>query len=130
MLEGIVHVDGKPVELLNTFHFFEMRGEAHVITNAKPLCFVDCDDDDGWERRILSPLLAASGYEVSFDAKDKAQASVVLARGQRAASMAGDGRVLQLRDAVHPQAEQRSSIYRYDRIALISAIEAKLAGAL
>jgi hypothetical protein len=31
---------------------------------------------------------------------------------------------------VHAQADQRSSIYRYDRIALISAIEAKLAGAL
>jgi two-component system, chemotaxis family, sensor kinase CheA len=130
IFEGVVHVDGQPVELINAFHFFEMRGDKHVAVSAKPLCFVETGEDDGWERRILSPLLAASGYEVSFDAKDKAQAAVVLARGSRAASTAEDGRVLQLRDAVHAGADQRSSIYRYDRIALISAIEAKLAGAL
>jgi hypothetical protein len=37
--------------------------------------------------------------------------------------------MLHLRRSVHPMAEQKASIYRYDRLALISAIQSKLAGA-
>ncbi len=126
--EGVVSAFGESVELVNVFQYFETGGIAAQISD-RPLCYVECDDNSVWEQRILAPLLAASGYRVSFDASDRDSAAVVLNRsegGQERASE--DARILTLRDTSHPAAGSRSSIYRYDRIGLISAIEAKLSG--
>ena len=77
----------------------------------------------------MAPLLTASGYMVSFDAEDREQAAVVLSRSNDAEpAHHDDARLLLLRDTVHVKPDARSSIYRYDRIGLLSAIEAKLAG--
>ncbi len=126
--EGIVHFDSKPVELINAFHFFESTELRAVGQSDRPLCYVECSDDDGWERRILTPLLSASGYAISFEPKDKARAQVVLSRGEQDGEPAKDGRLLKLRDSLHGQADDTGSIYRYDRVALIAAIDAKIAG--
>ena len=125
--EGIVHFDSKPVELINAFHFFENTEIRAVGQSERPLCYVECSDD-GWERRILAPLLSASGYTISFEPKDKANAQVVLSRGSHSISSSQDGRLLKLRDSVHQQVDEAGSIYRYDRFALIAAIDAKIAG--
>jgi two-component system, chemotaxis family, sensor kinase CheA len=71
-------------------------------------------------------LLRASGYAVSFDEADREQASVILATN----AADSDDRALRLRSSVHGIGDHRPSIYRYDRMGLLSAIEAKLAGAL
>lgn len=122
LTEGVVHFEGTPVELVNVFRYFE----AAVTPSAKSaLCFIETGEDDGWETRILQPLLRASGYDVSFDEADRGQASVILSSiGDTA-----DARTVRLRSSVHAIADTQASIYRYDRLALISAIEAKLAGA-
>jgi two-component system, chemotaxis family, sensor kinase CheA len=126
--EGVVSAFGESVELVNVFRYFETGGVAADASD-RPLCYVECDDDSVWEQRILAPLLVASGYRVSFEASDRDAAVVVLNRsegGQERASE--DARILTLRDTSHSTADSRSSIYRYDRIGLISAIEAKLSG--
>jgi len=128
--EGIVHVDGKPVEVLNSYSFFEaLPGENPIGISQRPLCFVDASCDDGWAHNILAPLLSASGYEVSFDPTDQSRAAVVLANGANTQKTAGDGRVVALRDSLQVKDEERGSIYRYDRLGLLSAIESKIAGA-
>ncbi|WP_374611335.1 chemotaxis protein CheA [Sphingorhabdus sp.] len=128
--EGIVHVDGKPVEVLNSYSFFEARpGENPIGISQRPLCFVDASCDDGWAHNILAPLLSASGYEVSFDPTDQSRAAVVLANGANTQKTAGDGRMVALRDSLQVKDEERGSIYRYDRLGLLSAIESKIAGA-
>ena len=128
--EGIVHVDGKPVEVLNSYSFFEARpGENPIGISQRPLCFVDASCDDGWAHNILAPLLSASGYEVSFDPTDQSRAAVVLANGANTQKTAGDGRVVALRDSLQVKDEERGSIYRYDRLGLLSAIESKIVGA-
>ena len=128
--EGIVHVDGKPVEVLNSYSFFEARpGENPIGISQRPLCFVDASCDDGWAQNILAPLLSASGYEVSFDPTDQSRAAVVLANGANTQKTVGDGRVVALRDSLQVKDEERGSIYRYDRLGLLSAIESKIAGA-
>lgn len=128
--EGIVHVDGKPVEVLNSYSFFEARpGENPIGISQRPLCFVDASCDDGWAHNILAPLLSASGYEVSFDPTDQSRAAVVLANGANTQKTVGDGRVVALRDSLQVKDEERGSIYRYDRLGLLSAIESKIAGA-
>lgn len=128
--EGIVHVDGKPVEVLNSYSFFEARpGENPIGISQRPLCFVDASCDDGWAHNILAPLLSASGYEVSFDPTDQSRAAVVLANGANTQKTVGDGRLVALRDSLQVKDEERGSIYRYDRLGLLSAIESKIAGA-
>jgi two-component system, chemotaxis family, sensor kinase CheA len=126
--EGVVSAYGETVELVNIFRYFEAGGSVSN-SDARPLCYVQCDEDSVWEQRILAPLLVASGYNVSFEAADRETAAVVLNRGNSEQAMpSGDARILTLRDTSHSTADTRSSIYRYDRIGLISAIEAKLSG--
>jgi two-component system, chemotaxis family, sensor kinase CheA len=126
--EGVVHFEGAPIELINAYQYFEMGSAQTIGAAVKPLCFIETGGDDGWETRILQPLLSASGYTVSFDEADRGAASVILSSTGNVPS-AADDRMLHLRRSVHPIAEQKASIYRYDRLALISAIQAKLAGA-
>jgi two-component system chemotaxis sensor kinase CheA len=128
--EGIVDVDGKPVEVLNSYSFFEaLPGENPIGISQRSLCFVDASCDDGWAQNILAPLLSASGYEVSFDPTDQSRAAVVLANGANTQKTVGDGRVVALRDSLQVKDEERGSNYRYDRLGLLSAIESKIAGA-
>ncbi len=127
--EGIVHVGGEPIELLNIFQFFELQTTSSIINERRPLCYIACNQHDHWERNILEPLLAASGYEVSFDEADKLAAQVVIGRDDDQSQMTyDDDRVLRLRHESFVSKDKLPSIYRYDRIGLISAIEDKLSG--
>ena len=126
LIEGVVHFEGAPVELINVFRYFEANPVKVRATADQPLCFIETGEDAGWETRILQPLLRASGYEVSFDEADREVASVILSTG----GSDSDERALRLRSSVHGIGDHRPSIYRYDRLGLMSAIEAKLAGAL
>lgn len=123
--EGIIEHAGDATELLNPFQFFESGAGDIRTSGEKPLCYIECGDDDIWERRILEPLLRASGYQVSYDANDRAAANVLLGRE---AGTDIDGRMLLLRDSSHPLPGVQGSIYRYDRVGLISAINHRLAG--
>ena len=129
--EGVIKAFGDAVELVNVFRYFEAGDSQHNASGAKPLCFVESNNDGQWEQRILAPLLAASGYQVSFDEADRTRAAIVLSGDGRDAEDPGnDARVLRLRSTGHAIQGVNASIYRYDRVGLISAIEAKLAGGL
>jgi two-component system, chemotaxis family, sensor kinase CheA len=127
--EGIVHAFDEAIELVNVFQYFEVSGNIRAAGTNKPLCFIECSEDAQWERRILAPLLVASGYEVSFDPQDHAQAGIVLSRDTENRKLeSNDGRLLRLRDDSHAVDNSVPSIYRYDRLGLLSAIEQKLSG--
>ena len=127
--EGVIDASGEAVELLNVFQYFEASGTREHGTGAKPLCFVESAGGSNWEQKILAPLLSASGYDVTFDEVDRPGAAIVLSREGGIADKTGvDARILRLRDTGHADRDAGPSIYRYDRVGLISAIEAKLAG--
>ena len=126
--EGIVQFSGESIELINPFQYFEAGVAGVTPGSKKPLCFVECHEDDVWERRILEPLLTASGYQVSFDPDDKDKAEILLGKDEGDGAKSEDGRLLRLRDSNFVSQSKLPSIYRYDRIGLISAIENKLAG--
>ncbi len=128
--EGIVEAFGDNIELINAFQYFEAKDEVQNTHKVKPLCYVHCDDDDLWETRILQPLLSASGYEVSFNPNDLDRAEIVLSRDSSTETVNAhdDSRILRLRDSSFASRDNGPSIYRYDRIGLISAIEDKLSG--
>jgi two-component system, chemotaxis family, sensor kinase CheA len=132
--EGVVFALGEPVELLNVFQYFEDQPSVEG-QNSKALCYVECAGEGTWERTILGPLLLASGYSVSFDADDLGSAAVVLSRATdektrvEAPQIKDNFRQLKLRSSNQTNSDQPDSIYCYDRVGLISAIETKLAGA-
>ncbi len=125
--EGIVHFEGTPIELINPYKFFQMEMGASGGGSAKPVCFLETGIDDSWETRILQPLLTASGYRVSYDEADRDAAAVILSSADRSPQVLDD-RTLVLRDTAQSVGDQVASIYRYDRAALMSAIEFKLMG--
>jgi two-component system, chemotaxis family, sensor kinase CheA len=127
MYEGIIKLDGDYIELLNVYRFFEQGDLDGNAGSIKALCFVETAGVGHWERQILQPLLAASGYQVSFNETDRAAAQIIISRDGKDAHT--DSRLLRLRDQSHSLKGNGPSIYRYDRIGLISAIEAKLSGA-
>lgn len=126
--EGIVHFEGTPVELINPYRFFQTDTGTGVVGAVKPVCYLETGADDSWETRILQPLLTASGYRVSYDEADRNTAAVILSSAGNADAVPDDRTVI-LRDTVQAVSTQVASIYCYDRVALMSAIESKLAGA-
>ena len=126
--EGIVHFEGSPVELINPYRFFQLDPSARVFGSAKPVCFLETGQDDSWETRILQPLLNACGYDVSYDEADRSTAAVILSSAGNDVAEPND-RTVVLRDTVQAVGTAVASIYRYDRVAVMSAIESKLAGA-
>jgi len=128
IFEGVVMTQDQSVELVNIFQYFELQPDAAFSPKNRPLCFIGCDGNSEWERRILAPLLTASGYVVSFDDADRNDAAIVLCRDGGLEDR-NDSRILHLRENLVPTTVATSSIYRYDRTGLLSAIQSKLAGA-
>jgi two-component system chemotaxis sensor kinase CheA len=127
LFEGIIRAFDEHVELRSMFALFETSDRRHRPRKTAPLCFIDCGEESQWERTILAPLLGASGYAVSFDRNDHARAAIVLHRDIAKARMAADDpRALHLRDTSNVVNQAVASIYRYDRLGLLSAIEDKL----
>ncbi len=125
--EGVINALGEMVELVNVFQYFEMVTGQTQATGDKPLCFVENAEDSNWEQRILAPLLLASGYDVSFNPADRNAAAIVLKRDKaETKDVVDDARILHLRNSGFSAHGNVSSIYRYDRIGLLSAIESKL----
>lgn len=129
IFEGIVHVNGRPVELLNSYSFFE-RNDNQAGKNAaeRALCYVYAESENGWEQRILAPLLRSAGYEVSFDEQQKSKAAVIITRQASERVTDDDGRLVKLRDSIEVAEATDISVYRYDRQALLAAINAKVSG--
>jgi two-component system chemotaxis sensor kinase CheA len=126
--EGIVHINNTPIELLSAYSLFVGHSARRTGTSDRPLCFVQTSDDDVWERNILMPLLAASGYTISFDEDDREAAVVILQREADSVNKS-DPRAIILRDNVAAMPDKdAASIYRYDRQTLLSEIEARIAG--
>ncbi len=127
-VEGIVHIGGKPVPLLSTFALFDDSPDLINGKHNAPLCVIESGADDHWERNILQPLLKSAGYAVSFNRDDLQNAQVILSSGSIDES-SSDPRMIMLRDEISSPAKRGvSSIYRYDRLSLLSAIAAQVAG--
>ena len=126
--EGIVHFEGAPVELINAFQFFDAENLDYTQLTESPICYLEGATEDSWATRILKPLLTASGYRVTIDEASRSTAAVILSSSDDVSS-ALDDRTVVLRDTVHALNGHAASIYRYDRVALMTAIEAKIAGA-
>jgi two-component system, chemotaxis family, sensor kinase CheA len=127
-VDCIVHINSQPVELLSAYNLFLDGASQGFDVDARPLCFVQSDRNDGWEKIILRPLLESAGYNVSFNIAEKENAAVILQNADTD-DAANDPRTILLRSSIKAMSNDNlGSIYRYDRLQLLSAIESRMVG--
>jgi two-component system chemotaxis sensor kinase CheA len=127
MIAGVALIEGRPVELLDSFWLFSeaSRDQAHPLS--PPLCLL-ADADDPWTRQVLKPLIEQAGYRVAFAQVDDApDADIIIDSGAgRALQMEGNAPVLRLsRD---PRPTDPQTIYRYDRERLLNTLRDRTQG--
>lgn len=125
---GVVLLDGEPVELLDILWVFDNHCDRDGMGDEhKPLCLIQ-GDEDGWIASFIRPLLEASGYSVALELAPGETASVVLSSDDASPDRAEAAPVVRLRRRRVASGHEDDSVYRYDRAALLSALEAKTAG--
>jgi two-component system chemotaxis sensor kinase CheA len=121
-IAGVALVDGEQVELIDVFWLFA-QAESAPAKAEQPLCLL-ADAEDRWSREILRPLLEAAGYRVGFAGEAvEADADVVIAGNVAVPASAAP--VIRLRPDM--AGANDGSVYRYDRMGLLAAIEAQVA---
>jgi len=126
-VEGVLSVFDRQVELINPYQFFEHGSMSQIENEKKPLCFIDCNENDEWSNKMLLPLLNAAGYRVSTDVNDADVADVILKMDddQSAPETIANNQV-NIRQNIAANENTQNSIYRYDRLSLLAAIESKI----
>ncbi|MBK5264100.1 MAG: chemotaxis protein CheW, partial [Alphaproteobacteria bacterium] len=123
IIAGVTVIDGRQYELIDPFALFASVPEVAVGT--RPVRCLLADGDDPWMQEILAPLIRQAGYDVVMSDDGSAEAvDIVLCFAQStAAEGIVDRPVVRLRNMASPLGPNDQSIYRYDRDALIAAIE-------
>ncbi len=119
---GVALVEGEQIELVDIFWHFAQAGKGARAATARPLCLL-ADPDDRWSREILRPLLEAAGYRVSFTGEGvEEEADVVIAGSEPVTAVSAP--VIRLRPDM--TGGNDGSVYRYDRMGLLAAIESQV----
>jgi two-component system chemotaxis sensor kinase CheA len=118
---GIALIDGEPYEVLDSLALFA-RYARPAAPARQPLCRMPAGDR--WLQDFLRPLVEAAGYGV-IDEADEAEAdvSIALADTDAAAPLVAAQAIL-LRATPEPDTGTDQTIYRYDRDALMAALNA------
>ena len=111
-VEGLLNIDGQPVELLDASCLFE---GAVSETSSRPVAALLLDQTP-WSTAILAPLVVAAGYEVSFEPRANADLVIHL---EGDAAISSDVKHI----ALTREADGSVAIDRYDRQTLRALIE-------
>ncbi len=118
LVSGVALVDGHPVEIVDPFWLFSNVCAGGASNDQRqPTCAIG---KDPWLRGFVAPMLARAGYRVVEDAGG------VVADAILTLDPNTPGDAIRLTDT---RTERPGSIYRYDREAILAAVEAKVAGA-
>ena len=126
--EGIALVEGQPVPLIDGHHLFA-RHDGPAVEGRRPTCRLP--EDSEWARTILKPLVVAAGYEVLRDEgrggegpeTEIGAGDVRIVIDSDTISFEEDGSaLLHLRSSRDARGASDTSIYRYDRDALMAAL--------
>ncbi|MBO9712952.1 chemotaxis protein CheW [Sphingomonas sp.] len=123
---GVVLLDGEQVELLDAFWVFGEFGSDDE-EDVAPVCLL-AGDSDGWMASFVRPMLEAAGYRVVTQLASGETAAVVLTQSDLAEADGAAMPVVRLRRRKAPRGASDDSVYRYDRMGLLSALEARVAG--
>jgi len=118
LVSGVTLIDGEPVEIVDPFWLFASAGTGGAAADTRqPVCAIGRDP---WLRGFVAPMLARAGYRVVEGGVGVA-ADAVLTLDPTAS-----GDAIRLTDS---RSDAPGCIYRYDRDAILSAVETRIAGA-
>lgn len=128
VVAGLVLLNGRQVEVIDSLALLSLGGAA--VHGRGPARCVIANGQDSWNRDILGPLLRQAGYEVIWGDEQvvvdgPVDALLLTSEEDRSAiPINGDAPVIRLRRTSEPAGPDDSSIYRYDRDAVLSALSA------
>ncbi|SNS39457.1 two-component system, chemotaxis family, sensor kinase CheA [Sphingomonas laterariae] len=125
---GVVMVEGRQVELLDPHWLLADAAGGLPQPSARPICLL-VNAEDRWMSEILRPLVEAAGYRVVVGrAPADSRPDVIIDTGGPHAELTDGGvPVVRLRTAPAPANGADDSIYRYDRIGLLAALDGVVA---
>ncbi|MBX9728657.1 MAG: chemotaxis protein CheA, partial [Sphingopyxis sp.] len=123
LIAGVTSIDGEQVEVLDIHALFALSVDPKPMAIEPPICLI-AGAERGWMDIFLRPVLEASGYRVATSLASGERAAVILAMTDDVPSLPNDAPILKLRSDV---AGGTDSIYRYDRQALLAALDARCA---
>ncbi len=120
-ISGVTLVGGEPAELIDAHWLFAKHvGAVSRSINEQPVCRLP--GDDPWMQNMLRPIVEAAGYRVVGDC-DEAEADVVIVSKGAKVDKKAAARTIRLRAEPEAANAKDSSIYRYDRAALLVALK-------
>jgi len=111
-IAGVALIDGAQIELLDPHWLFAQHGDAARDEATRPVCALP--EGDPWIDNMLRPLIEGLGYRIAAGAEP---ADIVIARERD--EVPADANVVRIRTAAEGE-----GIHRYDRAALIGALNA------
>ena len=126
LVMGTMLIGDEPVELIDCFWLMGQVAFGDIrAALAKPLCRV-LGEADGWARSFLAPMLELAGYRVAVGAARTGEESgdILLCCDDAADVSETAVPVVKLRSTIAAQRADDTSIYRYDRPALMVALAA------
>lgn len=128
---GIAVIDGAHLEVVDPFALFASIPVEPVAENAVGRCILT-DANDVWAHEILAPLLRHAGHEVVLGMVPEGEmrpGDIILStHGEEPAVVPNSRNIVRLRATPRPRGPGDPSIYRYDRDALMAAIDAARKG--
>ncbi len=118
LLEGSTIVGGRQTGIVDVHALFA-RHARKLAPARRPTCRIP--DGDGWARTFLAPLLEASGYRVANGVEDAPDITLLLDEADEPGEQGSH--IVRLRSTPDAGPGGASSIYRYDRAALLAALE-------
>ena len=123
---GVALVGGEQIELLDVFWVFDEHADRDEEDGAEaPLCLI-ADTADGWMASFVRPLLESAGYRVTAQLAPGETPAVVLSSDETPPELAEKAPVVRLRRRRAANGAGDDSVYRYDRVGLLSALEARV----
>jgi len=124
-ISGVTLVAGEPAELVDAHWLFAHHAGAIASRTELPICRLPSDDP--WMQNMLRPMVEAAGYRVVGEDEEVDAQLVIAAQGS---ALGADTAVqtIWLRSEPEASGKKDSSIYRYDRAALLTALKAAGAG--
>ena len=126
LIAGVALVDGRPVEIIDSFWLFADAQKEGLLPEHQPVCMIA--GDDPWTRQMLAPLLRSGGYRVTFEDTGTARdADVIILCDSQAedALSAGAADTPVIRLTAYPDAADEDHVYRYDRDRLLDVLRVK-----
>ena len=137
LIAGTILVGDELVELIDAFWLMSQVAESQDNSaHSLPLCRI-VDDRDGWAVSFLVPLLELAGYRTAFglpvEAHDEPGDILLVTDWSAKRSRIADEvtqrvktPIIKLRPTLSCLGTDDDSIYRYDRVALMEALETRL----